>query len=611
MKKVLLVAFGVVSAILILLITGSVDFYSRISNCTACHEMKQSYESWKTSSHSSVHCNSCHRRNPSEGMFSSEGTAISRIIDHFAKAKKDPKAHVSKENCLSCHSSIKKRIKTNSNNLIVSSMSLHISAGYTCTHCHKDFVHEKNTESGSSRADKQMKNCISCHKREEVSVECETCHYGTQDHVDRIAQRSGYKLKKGEDCKVCHTEKDSNKTNHKKAMQNVGGYKGLETCDKCHVCDAKEVENSVHSRLKTKVTHIPGIKEQMGMADKAAFPSTWAYQLERKNGTVKSSGCGQCHVGASALPTPEMASKIDCLICHAEKYDMKKRHVIKVGTAMRWVGDESTEAATSIGKPKAEYCWRCHEQHMEHKRGTPYTAKTDVHAKAGIPCQSCHIVIKHKTARGSVADVKANDIPELSIECGSCHFDYKHDIKGIDVHLNRMACQTCHIAKVSGMVVWDHTTAVDKDKDGLFDDGIVEQPQVKPIFLWFNGTANEYGWPVGNRNDKKAKIYPYKTYKLIMPLDATTKKWVPSSPSVLAKTGNFDLSVKMAAKFMGLPQPPKWIKVESVSVKQLSHAIDKKGLACNDCHSKKGIMDFKALGYSGDEVKKLSEPQSY
>ncbi|HZD60503.1 MAG TPA: hypothetical protein VE439_08650, partial [Anaerolineae bacterium] len=60
----------------------------------------------------------------------------------------------------------------------------------------------------------------------------------------------------------------------------------------------------------------------------------------------------------------------------------------------------------------------------------------------------------------------------------------------------------------------------------------------------------------------------------------------------------------------GLPQSPKWITVGEVEIKQLNHAIKPKGMDCGNCHSKNGIMDFKALGYSKEEVEVLSRPQS-
>ncbi|HZD59826.1 MAG TPA: NapC/NirT family cytochrome c, partial [Anaerolineae bacterium] len=333
MKKALSIVAGIAILVIMLLGTGAVAYYSNNSNCRDCHEMNRSYDSWRTSTHSSVSCTSCHHRNPSERTVTTRGTAIARIFAHFVKAKKNPKAHIDKEHCLRCHSSIKKSIKAGIDGHVVNPHPVHLAAGYNCSHCHKRLVHPAKANENTRP---QMSDCIKCHQLKEVSIECSTCHFGTQEHIDKIADTGGYTLKKGEGCKVCHTEETTNSINHKKAMENIGGYKGIGTCSKCHVYCAKSVESSVHSRLKTEVAHVRGIKEEMGMASRAANPGTWAYQLKGKDGSIKDFGCGQCHVGGSNLPTPQMASGIDCLICHAKNYDMKKRRIVKTGNAVKW-----------------------------------------------------------------------------------------------------------------------------------------------------------------------------------------------------------------------------------------------------------------------------------
>jgi hypothetical protein len=45
---------------------------------------------------------------------------------------------------------------------------------------------------------------------------------------------------------------------------------------------------------------------------------------------------------------------------------------------------------------------------------------------------------------------------------------------------------------------------------------------------------------------------------------------------------------------------------------EISHAIRREGaLACDECHSPSGVMDFEALGYTREEAKELKEPRSY
>ncbi|MCL6472279.1 MAG: hypothetical protein K6T91_05640 [Firmicutes bacterium] len=607
MKRFAIIGAGALVLLLLLLGTGSVAFYSQESNCVKCHEMEKDYRSWQMSSHNHVACESCHAR--TTASFSIQGTAMGRIIAHFTKKDKNPKAYVSKENCLRCHAGIKKNIKTLRDSHIVNPHPIHLAAGFDCSHCHKRVAHADGVNTPSRP---QMKDCINCHRAKEVSTECKTCHYGTQEHLDIIAQAGGYVLKEGEGCEVCHTEKDVDKPDHGKAMQNIGGYTGSETCLKCHVNAAKQIGSSAHGMLKTKVAHVPGIKVPMGMASKAVNPmalNLWASLTPLKDGTMKSGTCGNCHVGGSNLPTPEMAAPVDCLVCHAEKYDFSKRHVEKVGNVFKWNYEQGPEVAASVGKPKAEYCYRCHEDHMAETRGTKYEPEADVHAEAGMSCQSCHVTISHKIAKGNVADLMANDIPELSVSCTSCHVDFKHENKNIDTHLSRLACQTCHIGKVGGYWVQDKTKGQDDNNDGVFEDTKVHK-EGYPTYFWFNGTATDKNLPVGSRTDKKAKIFPFKVITVISGVDPNTKLPVASAAGVYSKTGDFAAAVKAAAASKGLPEP-KWIPLKSNKVQQLDHQIQKIGVKCNDCHAKKGIMDFKALGYTDQEIEELTQPQNY
>lgn len=606
MKRLIVIAAGIFTLGFLLTFTGAVSYYSNNSNCKNCHEMKQSHDSWQISSHSSVSCTSCHSRNPSEGVFSIERTTIDRLLKHFLKSEKNPKAYVGKANCLRCHSAIKKNIKSNRDSHVVNPHPVHLEAGLNCTHCHKNLVHPKGA-STSTRP--RMKDCVNCHQSKKASIECLTCHFGTQEHLDKISQAGGYIPKEDEGCNVCHTEKDVDKTDHRKAIINVGGYSGLETCFKCHVYAKKEVEGGVHSKFKTKVTHIKGLEEKRGMGVVAAKPPMWAYQVYTKDGKTKNAGCGMCHVGGSGLPTPEMESQIDCLICHAKNYDMKKRRVISDGGVMKWVGDDSFKAAISVTKPEAEYCWRCHEERMVKHRSTRYEKEADVHAKAGISCQSCHVTIKHKIAKGMVADLMANDIPEIAVSCTSCHVDYKHGLESIDIHLNRIACQTCHLGKIGGVMKLDFTIGVDEDSDGVFKEASVKKQSIKPIFAWFNGTSDKNGFPLGSRSDKKAKIYAFKSLTLVMGVDKETKRPVPYSHAVFAETGDFETAASKAAAVLGLPAPT-WIPVEIKAYRQLNHGIVREGLTCDDCHAGKSVMDFKSLGYLGDEVDKLTKPHT-
>ena len=50
---------------------------------------------------------------------------------------------------------------------------------------------------------------------------------------------------------------------------------------------------------------------------------------------------------------------------------------------------------------------------------------------------------------------------------------------------------------------------------------------------------------------------------------------------------------------------PRWIPADAMM--EISHSIRKEGLRCIDCHSENGILDWKALGYTPDEIASLIE----
>jgi hypothetical protein len=39
----------------------------------------------------------------------------------------------------------------------------------------------------------------------------------------------------------------------------------------------------------------------------------------------------------------------------------------------------------------------------------------------------------------------------------------------------------------------------------------------------------------------------------------------------------------------------------------INHAIQKTGRTCNECHTKNGLLDYKVLGYTPEEIESLAE----
>lgn len=280
----------------------------------------------------------------------------------------------------------------------------------------------------------------------------------------------------------------------------------------------------------------------------------WAALIETKpaakNGEIeiRSEGCGQCHIGGNYHPATEkmmpvgdvpMEAKqgIDCLICHSQTYDMNYKYVIEDDRGLRWNQDRTLRAAMSVTQPTNENCLNCHQHNMggdtfEHnvsaqslgyenkrilhpgaKRANPFSPETDVHYAAGIQCLDCHQPEGHLIPRGTKGtDLVANDLPGVEVSCESCHTSAPH-LEGdarviLNGHVNRLACETCHITHLepTNVVLRDWTRPLWDEEEGIYTPtDVYRSGEVGKgfIFLWFNGNgtflANALGDnPVGD-----------------------------------------------------------------------------------------------------------------
>ena len=284
----------------------------------------------------------------------------------------------------------------------------------------------------------------------------------------------------------------------------------------------------------------------------------WASLIEAKpeslHGEIeyRSEGCGQCHIGGNYHPAtekmmpvgdvpPEAKQGIDCLICHSQAYDMNYKYVIEDENGLRWNQDRTMAAAMTVGQPKNENCLNCHQHnmggdifqynisaqnlgyknkrllHSGAKRGNPFSPHTDVHYAAGIQCTDCHIPEGHKIPRGTKGtDLVANDLPGVSVACENCHTSAPHT-KNIQErvilngHVNRIACETCHITKLEEFNVvlrdWVHPTW-DAEEGIWHPTDIYRTGKVGKgfAFLWFNGYGTFLANALGN-NPLKTDTY--------------------------------------------------------------------------------------------------------
>jgi len=463
-------------------------------------------------------------------------------------------------------------------------------------------------------------------------------------------------------------------------MMRDNGFDGPQTCAACHSDALAEITHSVHWYAASKVRNVKGLPDgtwwgmvnrECALAGSTAL-ANWTAATDGRF-TPQSAGCGMCHIGGLTEPplpagreaSDAEAATVDCLVCHAEDYDMAARKsLVKDGAGrVHWGQDSSLTAALSITRvPTADACLRCHEHAFsrDYKRGTPYGPTTDVHAAAGMPCTSCHLTREHLIAKGqNESDMVANDLPDVPVACSNCHGREPHrgaDAAALDAHTTRVACQTCHIPVVSGVVREDWGKPVKDDSDGSFSalskyDGIpsladtwvptVDIDRGAPDHIWRIANTTDSGdaqswmaFATATRDSDDAAIFPVRGLTQILLFDRTVKMWqAPGMSFVKDEPGMADFPLLLApnrevynttgditkaieagvkpAEAMGLHWSGQWMsmQVPASSYISVNHGVRRIGLGCDDCHSPNGVLDFVALGYSSEDVKGLLQPR--
>ncbi len=183
----------------------------------------------------------------------------------------------------------------------------------------------------------------------------------------------------------------------------------------------------------------------------------------------------------------------DCLLCHLPAYDFGERNKQLGQLNFRWAATAAAGLAQVTGavarneavtvtydaskfdadgklsphivvSPRNETCLQCHAQPGWKKRGANFRARTDVHLRAGMRCVDCHPAGSraddpringrevHQIAKGDDPGGQVrNDLDNTVRDCDSCHTTGEFGAPiavhaGLPpLHLERIACQACHI----------------------------------------------------------------------------------------------------------------------------------------------------------------------
>lgn len=389
-----------------------------------------------------------------------------------------------------------------------------------------------------------------------------------------------------------------------KAAIGKNGYQGPSTCESqgCHPGTARKFLDTVHWKHASRVSNVDGVDpaKEYGMKNRIYTMCNGNDTVNNlkeippnpKTGKTKFTGCNTCHPGNHISDVgstgKDAENAIDCLLCHASAYDYRERKPYKDEAGRVVMGqDRSVKAALSVGKPGVKNCMVCHEAAgggVLVKRGFVFTKETDVHAAKGMVCVDCHGEEPHK-------DGETNR------------------------HVARIACQTCHIPRTGGALAKDFTKWT-QGSDGFYEPTTLrmEANETVPAYAWYNRTvANTPSFigPKGSRTDRESRIFPFKIFEGKAYYDRKTGELLSMDFAPPMANGDTLAGVASAAKTLGIGEydpVPGWQTIYFGS----SHLVTKtKALTCANCHAPNGVLNFKSLGYSDEEVRKLTSAALY
>ncbi|PLX51255.1 MAG: cytochrome C [Desulfobulbaceae bacterium] len=370
--------------------------------------------------------------------------------------------------------------------------------------------------------------------------------------------------------------------------------------------------------------------------------------------------CTSCHVGygwqdASFDFSDE--SRVDCLVCHDTSGDYKKAKGAPAGAGMPpgYTGKASfdknpvdlVKVAQNVGIPQRDDCLACHAnggggnnvKHGDIDMSLLNPDKgIDIHMAAegnNFTCQECHQTSEHKISGNSLIVSPMGTTP---VSCENCH-DGEHKSGIINKHTATVACQTCHIPtfakKDATKMSWDWSKA-EKGKPTEEEHGhkvyiakkgrFTYEQNVTPEYRWYNGVAGSYqlgdkidptqvtklNYPLGDINDKNAKIMPFKVHTGKQIYDVKNNYFI--TPKVFGFKGDpeafwvnfdWDKAAEAGMKASGLAYSGEYGFAATETYWPINHMVAEKGdaLKCNDCHGDNGRLDWQGLGYKGDPRK--------
>ncbi len=430
-----------------------------------------------------------------------------------------------------------------------------------------------------------------------------------------------------------------------------------QACLSCHTEAASQVMHTIHWTWEYQD---PATGETLGKKHDinnfcVAVTSNWAR-------------CTSCHVGygwKDASFDFGDATRVDCLVCHDTTGTYKKFPAgaglpamepkeFPPGSGKIWQPPDLAEIAQHVGQTSRTTCGACHfyggggdgvkHGDMDSSLAAPPKA-VDVHMSpegANLQCADCHAEAGHQIGgsryNAHPADPHGKDLPVSDgnpATCQSCHGNAPMHNPKLNEHVDKVACQTCHIPAFArgGLPTkmwWDWSKAGDKTRgtDGVEKDenGWVTYDFMKGEFVWEADVVPTYAWfdghlgfavegqqvepagdgviyinrPQGSAGEADARIYPFKAFRGRQAYDPVNKLLIvphlfpfnKEDTTAYWKGFDWDTAFKVGMETANLPYSGQYEWVETEMYWPITHMVApaEQALTCSECHSRQSRL---------------------
>ncbi len=446
------------------------------------------------------------------------------------------------------------------------------------------------------------------------------------------------------------------------AHNTITRYDGPATCITCHEQEAGEMLNSLHMQWSGPTPNLTNTNgERLGKAV-GGINTFCTYAMSSKG------ACFSCHVRADGnAPHPPEATDVDCLMCHSDTYqrtfvsdpentetvtdiygeektyvfgrvDAEGNYTTVPDYAKMPAGTSMVNVARTVHLPTSASCLRCHAKAGGGdwtKRGdmglnsSHASVNEDVHLSsegANIGCVNCHSALNHKIS-GRGIDLRQTEADRPT--CQACHQEAPHESSTLNRHAQgQVGCQVCHIREFAKggatemsrdwfSPVWNPAFC---SGQGGFVGEEIKQSNVKPEYVWFDGTSYVYniGETIepdergvyamakahGSPFDGKSSIVPIKRHSTNIALHDESGTIVPPAIMWMFMTGDFNRAVEEGMKEQGMSGSYRIVEADAEML--ITHGVEpaSKAPTCVECHDGSGMtpdgtgmLPFGALGY--------------